>query len=88
MEEPRFLTPAEAAAELRVSSDTILRLINSGELPAIRISQRIIRIPRPAFEFFRSGRKPTRRKVILVGSEEELQPGAGEGIPERTPAGR
>jgi excisionase family DNA binding protein len=88
MDEPRFLTPAEAAAELRVSSDTILRLINSGLLPAIRVSPRVIRIPKPAFESFRSGHKPTRRQVILVASEEELQLGAGEGIPERTPTGR
>ena len=86
MTEPRFLTPAEAARELRVSTDTVLRLISAGTLPAVRVSPRIIRIPRPAFEFFRAGRKPTRRRVVtrLVASEPSL--GAGEHIPDRQPA--
>ncbi len=80
-QERRYLTPAEAAEELRVSSDTILRLINSGELPAIRVSARVIRIPKPAFEFFREGRKPTRRRVVhrqvdslpMIGEDEEIR---------------
>jgi excisionase family DNA binding protein len=36
---PRFLTPAEVADELRVSSMTVYRLIKSGELRAARIGK-------------------------------------------------
>jgi len=35
----RFLTPAEVAEELRVSSMTVYRLIKSGELRAARIGK-------------------------------------------------
>lgn len=86
MDDRRFITPAEAAAELRVSTDTVLRLIASGALPAIRVSPRIIRIPKPAFEFFRSGRTPTRRKVVTRQVDYEPSFGAGEHIPDREPA--
>ncbi|HEY1973130.1 MAG TPA: helix-turn-helix domain-containing protein [Pseudonocardia sp.] len=41
---PRLLTVAEMAALLRVSTMTIYRLINAGELRTIRIG-RSIRIP-------------------------------------------
>lgn len=86
MGERRFITPAEAADELRVSTDTVLRLISSGELPAIRVSARIIRIPIPAFEFFRSGRKPKLRRVVTRRVATEPVIGAGERIAERQPA--
>ncbi len=35
----RFLTVAEVASLLRVSSMTVYRLINAGELPAVRIGK-------------------------------------------------
>jgi excisionase family DNA binding protein len=35
----RFLTVGEVAGLLRVSSMTVYRLINSGELPAVRIGK-------------------------------------------------
>lgn len=82
-QERRYLTPAEAADELRVSTDTILRLVRSGELPAVRVSSRIIRIPRPAFELFRDGRTPRPRRVITRRSSVDAPIGAGEGIPRR-----
>lgn len=82
-QERRYLTPAEAAEELRVSTDTILRLIGSGELPALRISPRLIRIPRPAFETFRDGPRPQRRRVTTRPSSAEPPFGAGEGVPRR-----
>lgn len=70
----RFLTPAEAAEQLRVSPDTIHRLISSGALVAIRVSPRVVRIPLPAFEAFQAGRKPSRRRVVrrLVAEEPRL----------------
>ena len=78
--ERRYLTPAEAADELRVSTSTIRRRIRSGELPAIRVSARVTRIPVPAFEFFREGRKPRKRRVVhqrvnavpMIGEDEEV----------------
>lgn len=37
--QPRYMTPAEVAADLRVSSMTVYRLIHSGELSAVRIGR-------------------------------------------------
>lgn len=50
-----FLSPAEVAAELRVSTSTVLRLIRSGKLPAIAVSERIYRIPVATLERFLNG---------------------------------
>lgn len=36
---PRYMTPADVAADLRVSSMTVYRLIHSGDLPAVRIGR-------------------------------------------------
>ena len=38
-ERSRFLTVGEVAQTLRVSSMTVYRLINAGELPALRIGK-------------------------------------------------
>lgn len=84
--EPRYLTPSEAAAELRVSTDTVLRLVASGALPALRISPRIIRIPVPAFVAFQAGRQPARRAVVRRKQRVETALGAGERMPDRQPA--
>jgi len=35
----RFLTVGEVAAALRVSNMTVYRLINAGELPAVRVGR-------------------------------------------------
>lgn len=51
----RFYTPTEAAQQLGVSSTTVMNLIHGGRLPAVRVSERIYRIPIPAFERFASG---------------------------------
>ncbi|MGH8981468.1 MAG: helix-turn-helix domain-containing protein [Acidimicrobiales bacterium] len=40
----QFMTVGEVASELRVSSMTVYRLINAGELPAVRIG-RSFRVP-------------------------------------------
>jgi excisionase family DNA binding protein len=49
---PRVLTPAEAAAALRVSVDTIYRLARTGDLPSIHIAGpgSSIRIPAAAID--------------------------------------
>ena len=81
----RYLTPAEAAATLNVSSDTVLRLVASGELPALRVSARTIRIPVPAFEAFLAGQKPSRRRVVRRTVSTEVDLGAGESLPRPQP---
>lgn len=46
-----YLSPADAAAELACSSDSILRAIDRGDLQAIRYG-RLVRIPRHEFDEF------------------------------------
>lgn len=90
MQEPTvkiFLSPAEVAAELRVSTSTVLRLIRSGKLPAIAVSERIYRIPVATLERFLSGtlRTPGLAPIRRVAGP---VPRLGEGEPlpaRRTP---
>jgi len=42
----KYMTPKQVAAELEVSSATVVRWVNDGTIPAKRFSQRIIKIPR------------------------------------------
>lgn len=74
----RWYTIKEAADRLGVSHDTVSRLVERGELPAIRVSRRIVRIPVPAFEFYASGRKATSRRVVRRRVEEGVPFGTGE----------
>jgi excisionase family DNA binding protein len=78
----RWYSIKEAAERLGVSHDTVSRLVERGELPAIRVSKRIVRIPIPAFEFYASGRTPTQRRVIRRRVEEGIRFGVGERIGE------
>jgi excisionase family DNA binding protein len=82
MDRPRHLTTAEVARELRVSNDTVLRLIASGELPALRVSPRIVRVPTPAFAAFQAQRSPARRAVVRRQRATPVTIGSGEPIPE------
>jgi excisionase family DNA binding protein len=43
-----FYSPAEVADLASVSPSTILNYIKAGKLPAVRLSERLIRIPRKA----------------------------------------
>jgi excisionase family DNA binding protein len=54
MQTKQFLTPADVAAELDISSTTVLRMIHKGELPAITVSERIYRIPAASFEMYKA----------------------------------
>ncbi len=77
--EKRYLSTAEVAAQLRVSTDTVLRLIERGELPALRISDRLFRIPASAFARFEQGPVARRRVVHReVGDIQEY--GSGEDV--------
>ena len=56
----RFLTVAEVAEMMRVSSMTVYRMVHSGELPAVRVG-RSFRVPEKAVQdylksaFFEAG---------------------------------
>jgi excisionase family DNA binding protein len=80
--ERRWYSITEAADLLGVSHDTVSRLIDRGELPAIRVSKRIVRIPIPAFDFYASGRTPTKRRVVRRRVEEGIRFGLGEDVGE------
>lgn len=81
MEEKRYLSPADVAQILDVSGSTVLRLIHDGKLPAVRVSERIYRIPRPAFERFQRGETPPAIEVA-ERRVDALQPlGQGEKRP-------
>jgi len=47
--QPRFLTVAEVAEQMRVSNMTVYRILHSGELPAIRVG-RSFRVPAESLE--------------------------------------
>jgi len=80
----RFLTTSEVASELRVSTDTVLRLIQSGTLPALRVSERLYRVPAPAFARFK-GRPVFRRSVVHKEVRDTADYGAGEDVGRRLP---
>jgi excisionase family DNA binding protein len=48
----RFYAPQEVAALLGVSTTTVMTRIHEGALPAVRVSDRVYRIPIAAFERF------------------------------------
>ncbi len=54
----RVYTPQEVADLLNVSSTTVMSRIHDGALPAVRVSDRIYRIPVPAYERFVSTAAP------------------------------
>jgi excisionase family DNA binding protein len=81
--EQRLLTPKEVADRLRVSHDTVSRMIKRGELPAIRLSQRIVRIPVPAVERLESGATAARRSVVRRRVAKGVEFGAAELEPGR-----
>ncbi len=80
---PLYYTPKEVAALLKISDDTVLHLIDRGELPALRISQRVIRVPIAAFDLWREGYAPKRRRVTISDESAASAIGADEEMPER-----
>jgi len=78
----RYFTIKEAAERLEISHDTVSRLIERGELPAIRVSERLYRIPTPALERYESGAPATVRRVVQEQVAEGVQFGVGEKEPE------
>jgi excisionase family DNA binding protein len=79
----RWYSIKEAAAVLEVSHDTVSRLIERGDLPAVRVSKRIVRIPVPALDFYASGRKALPRRVVRQRVAEGVTLGAEESAADR-----
>jgi len=88
MTEPRWYTIKEVAERLRVSHDTVARMIAREELPAIRISDRIVRIPAPALHRFESGVPIGRRGVVRRRVGDAVTFGEGETASNLEPATR
>ena len=81
MTEPRWYTIKEVADRLRVSHDTVARMIARDELPAIRVSDRIVRIPAPALQRFETGTRVERRGVVRRRVHQGINFDVGEEIP-------
>ena len=76
-----YYTPREAAEMLAISDDAVLDLIKRGELPALRLSTRITRIPMAAFDRWREGYRPRRRRVSIARARRGVEVGADETPP-------
>ena len=77
----QFLSPADVARELDISTSTVLRLIHSGDLPAIAVSARIYRIPVASFEMYKAGTLTRRTIAPLGGPRPRPEIGRGEQLP-------
>ena len=83
MQDKQFLSPNDVASELSVSASTVLRLIHEQRLPAIRVSERIYRIPVAAIEKYKAGALES-PSPARISPEISRRPriGAGEPLPE------
>lgn len=52
VDEPDYLTVTEVADRFRVDNRTIRRLIDRGDLPAVRVGDRSLRVPTAAVDAF------------------------------------
>jgi len=81
MQKKQFLTPADVAGELDISSSTVMRLIHHGELPAIRVSARIYRIPAASFAMYKAGTLRTVTAAPLHTVRRQPRLGEDEALP-------
>jgi excisionase family DNA binding protein len=86
MHTKQFISPAQVAGELDVSTATVLRLIHAGALPAIRVSERIYRIPIASFEMYKAGTFRDQPAVRLRQVKRQPRLGGAEGLPVPRPA--
>lgn len=77
-----YYTPKEVAAILAISDDAVLDLVNRGSMPALRVSARITRIPIAAFDRWREGFVPRRRRVSIAPARRQVVVGDGEAVPQ------
>jgi len=85
MHTKNFISPADVAEELDVSSATVLRLIHAGALPAIRVSERIYRIPIASFEMYKAGSLRDQPAVRLRQVKRQPRLSEGEDLPKPRP---
>jgi excisionase family DNA binding protein len=76
-----YHTPKEVAEILGISDDAVLDLVNRGDLPGLRISPRLTRIPIAAFDRWREGYRPKRRRVAIRRARRQVPVGEGESLP-------
>lgn len=81
MQKKQFLTPADVATELNISSTTVIRMIHKGELPAIHVSERIYRIPVASFAMYKAGTLRTVTPAALRTVQRQPRLGEGEPLP-------
>ena len=81
MQTKQFLTPADVALELNISTSTVLRKIHAREIPAIAISDRIYRIRVASFEMYKAGRLKSAQPAPLGLTRPHPRIGAGEPKP-------
>lgn len=84
MQDKQFYSPAEVARELGISSTTVLRLVHDGRLPALRISERIYRIPAATFERYKTGTLEGPFEAALGPVKPRPRFGADERLPDLT----
>jgi excisionase family DNA binding protein len=76
-----YYAPREVAEILSISDDAVLDLVKRGDLPALRVSTRITRIPIAAFDRWREGFRPRRRRVSIKPARRQVTVGADEQLP-------
>lgn len=81
MHEKPFLTPADIAQELDISTSTVMRKIHAGEIPAIAVSDRIYRIPAASFDLYKEGRLRLAQPAPIGARRPRPRIGEGEPTP-------
>jgi excisionase family DNA binding protein len=76
-----YYAPREVAEILSISDDAVLDLVKRGEIPALRVSTRITRIPIAAFDLWREGFRPRRRHVSIKPARRHVTVGEDETLP-------
>ncbi len=76
-----YHTPKEVAGILGISDDAVLDLVNRDVMPAFRVSPRITRIPIAAFDLWRDGFTPRRRRVRIEPVRRSVAVGESETLP-------
>ena len=76
-----YYTPREVAEILGISDDKVLEMVSSGAMPGLRVSPSITRIPIAAFDQWRAGFVPRRRRVTVGPAVRHVEAGEGELLP-------
>lgn len=77
-----YYTPREVAEILDISDDSVLEMVKRGDMPGLRVSPRITRIPIAAFDLWREGYRPRRRTVSVGRARRRVDVGADESVPQ------